>query len=242
MQVVILCGGQGIRLWPYTKRIPKPLIRIGGRPILYHVMRAYERFGFRDFILCLGYKGNLIQGYFEEHPEGWNIQFADTGLETPTGERIKRVESTVEGERFFATYADGVANVDLQRLLGHHQDKGRLATITVVKPSSPFGVVSIGDGGEVLSFQEKPLMQEWINGGFFVFSRGVFDHIHPGDVLERQVFERLAAMGQLTAFRHHGFWRCMDTYKDAIDLNDLAKGVGVPWDLYPPRGEAEVVA
>jgi glucose-1-phosphate cytidylyltransferase len=243
MRVVILCGGQGIRLWPYTRRIPKPLIRIGGKPILHHVMKAYERFGYRDFILCLGYKGDQIRKYFEENPEGWNIHYVDTGLESPTGERIRRIASAVDGEAFFATYADGVANVDLEELLRYHRGRGRIATITVVRPFSPFGVVTIGEGGEVVSFQEKPLMQDWINGGFFVFSREVFDHIRSGEVLEREVFGRLAALGQLSAYRHSGFWRCMDTYKDAIDLNDLAKAPEAPWDLLPNQsGRAEVVA
>ena len=236
MQVVILCGGRGIRLWPETKSLPKPIIRIGEKPILWHVMNAYDRFGFRDFVLCLGYKGDAIRRYFAKGVRGWNIEFAQTGERTPTGERIKKIEHLIDGDQFFATYADGLANLDLRQLKEHHETGGRLATITVVKPLSPFGIVNTGEDGQVVRFEEKPRMNQWINGGFFVLSTGVFDHIDRGDILERDVFRKLVRIDQLRAFKHRGFWRCMDTYKDAIELNELANHEEPPWNFHD--GEA----
>lgn len=231
MKVVILCGGMGIRLWPSTQTIPKPLIRIGGKPILWHVMKFYERFGYRDFVLCLGYKGDLIRKYFRAHPETWNIDFAETGLETPTGGRIKKIEHLVDGNRFLTTYADGLANLRLDRLVRFHERSAKVAAITVVRPLSPFGIVTVDGNSSVLHFEEKPQMNQWINGGFFVFSEEVFDHIETDDVLERDVFEKLVKIDELVAFKHRGFWRCMDTYKDAEELNKLAREKKVPWNI-----------
>lgn len=232
MQVVILCGGLGIRLRPQTRDIPKPMIRVGGRPILWHVMKSFGRFGYRDFILCLGYKGEVIRDYFRKSRQRWNVEFAETGANTPTGERVKRIEHLVKGGDFFTTYTDGLADLDLRKLREYHENKRTLATVTVVKPTSPFGIVDLADDGEVTRFEEKPRMDHWINGGFFVFSEGIFDHIEPGDVLEKQVFDKLVGMNQLRAFRHHGFWRCVDTYKDAMELNELARQKKPPWNSY----------
>ncbi len=242
LQTVILCGGRGIRLWPHTREIPKPMVRVGGRPILWHVMKSYERFGYRDFVLCLGYKGDCIRKYFRSRSNGWNIQFAPTGLSTPTGERIKRIEPLIEGKHFFVTYADGLANLDLPRLWEHHLTVGKLATISVVKAPSPFGIVDVDEQGSVLRFQEKPRMDQWINGGFFVFSKGVLGHIEGGDTLEHEVFGRLVRKNQMGAYKHDGFWRCMDTYKDAVELNEIAKRGPPPWHLPPeaPPSTAEV--
>jgi glucose-1-phosphate cytidylyltransferase len=232
--VAILCGGRGTRLQEHTRAIPKPLVEIGGRPILWHVMSIYASQGFRRFVLCLGYKGELIQQFVAdtEWPADADVICAPTGLDTPTGGRIKRVAEHLPDETFYATYADGVADIDLSKLRAHHEDHGALATMTVVRPELQFGVTEIDESGRVYGFREKPRSEHWINGGFFCFEPHVLDYLEEDSVLERTPLERLAADGELRAFRHGGFWECMDTYKDAVLLNDLWDSGNAPWKLW----------
>jgi glucose-1-phosphate cytidylyltransferase len=229
--VVILCGGRGTRLREHTQTIPKPLVEIGGRPILWHVMRIYAHQGFHRFVLCLGHKGELIEEFVRDNglPDGLSIDCVPTGEDTPTGGRIARVRDRVEQARFCVTYADGVADIDLQALLDCHAGHGGLATMTVVQPELQFGVAQLNGEGVVEGFQEKPQFEGWINGGFFVFEPGALDYIGEDSTLEREPLESLANDGQLRAYRHTGFWDCMDTYKDAVLLNDLWEAGRAPW-------------
>jgi glucose-1-phosphate cytidylyltransferase len=232
--VVILCGGRGTRLREHTETIPKPLVEIGGRPILWHVIRIYAEQGFRRFVLCTGHRGDLIEEFVENDglPRGLEIVCVATGEDTPTGGRIARVGDRLARERFCVTYADGVADIDLAALLRFHADHGALATMTVVRPELQFGVADLDGDGHVRGFTEKPRFEGWINGGFFCFEPGALDYIAADSILEREPLERLAASGQLRAFRHTGFWDCMDTYKDAVLLNDLWAAGRAPWKLW----------
>jgi glucose-1-phosphate cytidylyltransferase len=231
--VVVLCGGRGTRLQEHTHSIPKALVEIGGRPILWHVVRIYAAQGVRRFILCTGYLGEMIERFVadEAWPEPVEIECVDTGLDTPTGGRIKRIEDRVEGA-FHATYADGVANIDLAALTEYHRGHGDLATVTVVRPHSQFGVAEVDGDGRVRGFAEKPQLDHWVNGGFFCFEHGALGYIAEDSVLEREPLERLAGLGQLHAYRHEGFWECMDTYKDAVLLNDIWAAGGAPWKVW----------
>jgi glucose-1-phosphate cytidylyltransferase len=232
--VVILCGGRGTRLREHTQMIPKALVEVGGRPILWHVIRIYAEQGFRRFLLCTGHKGELIERFVREDglPGGLEIECVDTGEDTPTGGRVARVAERLRGERFCVTYADGVADIDLRAELAFHEAHGRQATMTVVQPSLQFGVARI-DGSDVVErFEEKPRFDGWVNGGFFVFQPRVLDVLADGSVLEREPLQRLAGSRELRAFRHTGFWDCMDTYKDAVLLNDLWAAGRAPWKLW----------
>lgn len=231
--VVILCGGRGTRLQEHTRSIPKPLVEIGGRPIVWHVIQIYAAQGLRDFVLLTGYRGEMIEEFASATtwPEGVTVRCLDTGLDTPTGGRIHRAADLLEGRRFLATYADGVADIDLDALRAFHAGGGALATMTVVRPELQFGIADL-DGDRVLGFQEKPPSEHWVNGGFFVFEPAALDAIGPDHVLEREPLEALASAGQLRAFRHEGFWDCMDTYKDAVLLNDLWAAGDPPWKVW----------
>jgi glucose-1-phosphate cytidylyltransferase len=233
MDVVILCGGRGTRLQERTQEIPKPLVEIGGQPILWHIARLYAEQGLRRFVLCTGYKGELIEAFVRAQmwPEGVEVTCVDTGLDTPTGGRIHRIADRV-GERFCATYGDGLADIDLRAELAFHRRHGATATMTVVRPELQFGIADIDDDDRVTGFHEKPRGEHWVNGGFFVFQRDVFDVLTEESVLERGPLERLAADGQLRAYRHTGFWECMDTYKDAVALNDLWAAGRAPWKVW----------
>jgi glucose-1-phosphate cytidylyltransferase len=238
--VVILCGGRGTRLQEHTQAIPKPLVEIGGLPIVWHVIELYARQGFRRFLLATGYRGELIERFVAAHEwrDGVCVECVDTGLDTPTGGRIKLLAPRLVGaEPFCATYADGLADVDLDALLAFHRDHGALASMTVVRPRLQFGVTELADDGRVTGFREKPTSEHWINGGFFCFSAAVLDYFDVDSVLEREPLERLAAAGELRAHRHERFWECMDTYKDAVALNDLWESGCVPWrvPLAPAR-------
>jgi glucose-1-phosphate cytidylyltransferase len=231
--VVILCGGRGTRLQEHTQAIPKPLVEIGGHPIVWHVIQLYAIQGFRRFILATGYKGELIEQFVAEceWPDGVRVECEDTGLETPTGGRIKLLEERLAGEgRFCATYADGVADIDLDALLQFHSQHGALASMTVVRPELQFGVTELdSEDGRVTGFREKPRSEHWINGGFFCLQRDALKYLESDSVLERAPLERLAQEGELRAYRHEGFWECMDTYKDAVALNDLWASGKAPW-------------
>jgi glucose-1-phosphate cytidylyltransferase len=236
--VAILCGGRGTRLRERTLEIPKPLVEIGGRPIVEHVIALYAAQGFRRFLLATGYRSELIERFAAAHrwPEGVVVECVDTGLDTPTGGRLKRLEAWLAHEpTFCATYADGLADLDLARLLAFHEGHGALATMTVVRPELPFGVAELDGGdGRVLGFTEKPHSEHWVNGGFFCFCAGVLEYLAHDSVLEREPLQGLAAADQLRAFRHEGFWECMDTYKDAVALNDLWASGAAPWRRIRP--------
>jgi glucose-1-phosphate cytidylyltransferase len=207
-------------------------VEIGGLPILWHVIQLYAAQGFTCFLLATGYRGEQIESFVRDAswPAGIDVRCRDTGLDTPTGGRIKLLEPDLQGERFCATYADGLASVDLDALLTFHERHGRLASMTVVRPELQFGVTKLdGADGRVLGFHEKPRSEHWINGGFFCFEPAVLDRLQPDSVLERKPLEGLAADDQLRAYRHEGFWECMDTYKDAVALNDLWESGAPPW-------------
>jgi glucose-1-phosphate cytidylyltransferase len=233
--VVILCGGRGTRLQEHTQSIPKPLVEIGGEPIVWHVIQIYAAQGFRSFLLCTGYKGEQIEEFVRVRgwPDGIEVRCLDTGLDTPTGGRIRRAGLALEGRPFCATYADGVADIDLARLTEFHTSHGDLATMTVVQPELQFGVAQLNGDGRVRGFTEKPRLEHWINGGFFCFEPGALDYIADDSILEREPLERLAGDGQLHAYRHEGFWECMDTYKDAVLLNDAWSQARAPWRIWP---------
>ncbi|MHB8656603.1 MAG: sugar phosphate nucleotidyltransferase [Solirubrobacteraceae bacterium] len=232
--VVILCGGRGTRLQEHAQSIPKPLVEIGGRPILWHVIQIYLAQGFRRFLLLTGYKAQMIEDFAEltSWPAGTVVRSLDTGADTPTGGRIALAADELDGKRFCLTYADGVADIDLNALLSEHERFGSHATMTVVRPELPFGVAEVNDEGIVHGFVEKPRSERWINGGFFCFERTVLELLTRDTVLEREPLARLAAAGELRAFRHDGFWDCMDTYKDAVVLNDLWESGQAPWKVW----------
>jgi glucose-1-phosphate cytidylyltransferase len=254
-KAVILAGGLGTRLAEETTVRPKPLVEIGGLPILWHIMKIYSHFGVRDFIICLGYKGYMVKEYFANYylhtcdltfdlrenrtiihskrTEDWSVTLVDTGSETMTGGRLKRIADWVGDETFCMTYGDGVADVDIAALVAHHQAEGRRATVTVVNPPGRYGAVELHDHG-VTGFREKPVSDSgWINGGFFVLSPAVFEYIAGDEVaFEGEPLERLAAEGQLTAYKHGGFWQAMDTLRDKNQLEDLWRRDRAPWAVW----------
>jgi glucose-1-phosphate cytidylyltransferase len=215
MQVLILCGGRGTRL---NGERPKPLIEIGGRPIVWHVISIYAAQGFDEFVLLTGYKGEEVAAWVAQEDWDVSVQCIDTGANTPTGGRVHAVRDRLS-DRFCLTYADGVADVDLHALLARHEAAGGLATMTVVRPELPFGVAVL-NGSRITGFAEKPQSEQWVNGGFFVLEPGALAYLDAGSVLEREPLERLAADGALAAYRHTGFWRSLDTAKDAIALEE----------------------
>jgi glucose-1-phosphate cytidylyltransferase len=238
--VVILCGGRGTRLQEHSPALPKPLIEIGGRPILWHVINMYLAHGFGRFLLLTGYRGEQLEAFVAA--TGWprdaRIDCLDTGADTPTGGRLLQAAPLLDEDRFCLAYADGVADLDLGSLLAFHRDHAGQATMAVVQPRLPFGVARLDRDGSVLGFTEKPRSELWVNAGFFCFERATFDVLEPDSVLERAPLERLAAAGQLRAFRHRGFWECMDTYKDWITLNELWSDGRAPWKASPDRDPA----
>jgi glucose-1-phosphate cytidylyltransferase len=230
--VVILCGGRGTRLRERTETVPKALVEIGGRPILWHVIGIYAAQGFERFLLATGYLGESIEDFAsaQRWPAGMSVECVDTGLDTPTGGRVSRLAERLD-ERFCVTYADGVADIDLAAQLETHEAHGSLATVTVVRPHLQWGIAELGPDNRVEGFVEKPRSEHWINGGFFCFEPEALRYMDAGSVLEREPLEQLAVDGQLRAFRHDGFWDCMDTYKDAVVLNDLWAGGEAPWPV-----------
>lgn len=220
--------------------MPKALVEIGGRPILWHVVQIYAAQGFERFLLATGYLGEAVEelAAAERWPDGVRVECVDTGLDTPTGGRIALLADRLGDEPFCVTYADGVADVDLGALLEFHREGGALATLTVVRPDLQWGVAEL-DGDSVSGFVEKPRSEHWINGGFICFEPGVLAYLDEGSVLEREPLARLAADSELRAYRHEGFWDCMDTYKDAVVLNDLWNGGEAPWRIWDAASAAE---
>ncbi len=233
--MVILCGGAGTRLREHGQSIPKPLVEIGGRPILWHVIGIYAAEGFKDFLLLTGFRSELIEEFVgrEPWPAGLRVRCLETGLDTPTGGRLRRAAAELGSEETVCvTYADGLSDIDLHELLSVHREGGVQATLTVVRPELPFGVAELNGDGIVRGFQEKPRSERWINGGFFCFEPQVLRSVGMDEVLERHALSRLAEAGQLRAFRHQGFWACMDTYKDAVALNELWTSGRPPWTVW----------
>jgi glucose-1-phosphate cytidylyltransferase len=222
MKVLILCGGRGTRL---NGERPKPLIEIGGRPILWHVMSIYAAQGLDDFLLLTGYQGEAVAEWARSAP--WRVECVDTGLDTPTGGRVHAVADRLDAP-FCLTYADGLADIDLAALVSHHRAGGALATITVVRPELPFGIAMV-DGERVTGFHEKPRAEQWVNGGFMVLEPAALEYLSADAVLEREPLERLAGDGALGAYRHEGYWRCLDTYKDAVVLEEECESGSPPW-------------
>jgi glucose-1-phosphate cytidylyltransferase len=233
-KVAILCGGRGTRLQAHSPSLPKPLVEIGGQPILWHVIQIYLAQGFRRFLLLTGYQAELIERFAgdSDWPADASVECLDTGLDTPTGGRVWRAAEQLAEERFCLTYADGVADIDLHALLAEHDRHRPLATMTVVRPELQFGVAELNGDGAVRGFVEKPRSDHWVNGGFFCFEPEFLEHLEDDSVLEREPLARLAADGQLRAFQHQGFWDCLDTYKDALLLNDLWQDGHAPWRVW----------
>lgn len=243
-----------MRLQEETEYRPKPLVPVGGRPILWHIMQIYARAGFREFILCLGYKGEMIKDYFLNYEamssdftvrlggqgavtynslhgeQDHIVTLADTGLETMTGGRIKMVEKYIDGDTFMLTYGDGVSDIDIKALLKYHNSHGHIATVTAVHPISRFGMLEISNKGNVVNFAEKPVMNDWMSAGFFVFNRRFFKYLEGSDhYIEFDTLHRLAKEGELMAYRHEGFFFSMDTYRDYVHLNELWDKGQTPW-------------
>jgi glucose-1-phosphate cytidylyltransferase len=224
MKVVLLAGGFGTRLSEYTKTIPKPMIKVGGQPMLIHIMKHYAKYGFKDFYIALGYKGKIIKKFFKKNFFDWNVNLIETGKNTMTGGRLKRLKKYIGNERFMMTYGDGLSNVNLKKLLKFHKKNKKLVTLTAVRPPARFGALKI-KGGHVSSFKEKSKLDEgWINGGFFVIEPEFFSFIrNDGTYLEREPLEKVTKKKQLAAFKHEGFWQCMDTKRDKDNLNKILK-------------------
>jgi len=228
MKTLILCGGKGTRAYPHTTQVPKPLLEVAERPVLEHVMQIYARQGFTSFVLAAGFKKDMIEAFADTVPSDWDVDVVDTGEETNTGGRIARCRDRM-GDTFFATYSDGLADIDLHELRAFHGSHDGSATLTTVPLPSQYGTIVFGETRRVSLFREKPVLGDhWINGGFFVFDQSVFDH-WAGEDLERDVLPALGAAEQLYAYQHRGFWKSMDTYKDALDLTALVVEGKGPW-------------
>jgi glucose-1-phosphate cytidylyltransferase len=257
MKVVILCGGQGTRMREETEYRPKPLVEVGGRPVLWHIMKTYSHYGFREFILCLGYRGNMIKEYFlnyeamnsdfticlgrqhtvsyhgEHNEQDFKVTLADTGIDTMTGGRIKRIQKYVGDEPFMVTYGDGLSDIDIPSLLEFHRSHGRISTVSTGKPTSRFGLLDIDEDNQVLSFVEKPTLEGWTNIGYFIFQPEIFQYLDSDQcILEREPLETLARERQLRARHHPGFFFAMDTYREYLALNELWNQGKAPWKVW----------
>jgi len=246
MKTIILCGGMGTRLKEETEFKPKPIVEVGGKPILWHIMKIYSHYGYQDFILALGYKGSMIKDYFlkqkyytsdfllrpqegriinffkNDNPENenFNIIFAETGLETPHGERVLKVKKHIQEDMFMVTYGDGLADIDINKLVDFHKNHGKIATISGVHPISRWGLVNAGENNIVTEFAQKPQLYDYVNGGFMVFNKEFFNFLKPEDMIE-DALARLIPLKQLALYKHEGFWYSMDTYRDFLLLNEL---------------------
>jgi glucose-1-phosphate cytidylyltransferase len=258
MKTVILCGGAGTRLREETEYRPKPMVEVGGRPILWHIMKLYAASGHRDFVVCLGYRGQMIKEYFLNYEamnndfticlgrsnriiyhgahkeQDFNVTLAETGADTMTGGRVKRVESHIDGDTFMVTYGDGVSDVNIRKLIAFHKAHGRWATVTTVRPTSRFGMIKVDKKGHVVDFSEKPKLSGWASAGFFVFNRRVLDHLveDASCILEKEPLEALARKRQLVSYQHDGFFFAMDTYREYLHLNELWNSGKAPWKVW----------
>jgi len=257
MKVVLLAGGLGTRISEHSHLMPKPMIEIGGQPILWHIMKSYSHYGYNEFVICAGYKQHVIKEYFADYylhrsditfdfntnskmkihgsdAEPWVVTIVDTGLNTMTGGRIKKIRDHVGNEPFMMTYGDGVCDIDLKKLEAFHKSHGKLATLTAVQPGGRFGILEIDKNKNVSSFAEKRKEDGgWINGGFMIFQPQIFDYINNDETtLEREPLEKLSAEGQLVAFEHNGFWQCMDTLRDKHLLDELLETNEAPWKVW----------
>lgn len=257
MKVVILAGGRGTRISEETQNIPKPMVRIGGKPILWHIMKTYSQYGFHDFIICLGYKSYMIKEYFSHYflhtsdvtidmrqqnsvkvhttaSEPWKITLVDTGLETMTGGRVKRIQKYIGNEPFLLTYGDGLTNLDIRKAVQFHKKHGKIMTLTTVQPLGRFGLLELGKGDRVKGFYEKPKGEHtWINAGYFVVEPKIFKYLGGDDtMLEKKPLERLAKEGEMFAYKHRGFWYPMDTLRDKIYLEQLWDAGKAPWKIW----------
>ena len=256
MKAVLLAGGLGTRMREETEFRPKPMVEVGGRPVLWHIMKVLGQQGITDFVICAGYKSEYIKNYFYNygasnldftvrlgdqsttvfhgsHDEfDWTVTVADTGEATSTGGRIKLIEKYVAGESFLATYGDGIADIDLSALTAFHKSHGKTATMTVTQPTSRFGVVEIEDSGLVKQFREKPKVNDWINMGYFVFDPGIFSYLDLESVLEEEPLRKLASEGEIGAHKHSGFWQPMDTYRESLLLNNMWDTGQAPWKIW----------
>lgn len=255
MKAVILCGGKGTRMREETEYRPKPLVLVGGKPILWHIMKHYSSYGINDFILCAGYKGDMIKQYFMEmnwrnndftvhingekkidyhtkEEEQWNITIIDTGLETQTAGRLKKVKKYIDEDEFMFTYGDGLSDVKLDELLKYHHKKNKIATLTGVHPISSFGLMETEDG-IVKSFREKPALKDMVNGGYMILNKKVFDYIPEKDCMfEQEPLRKLAADEALAVYEHNGFWKAIDTFKDVETVNKMCEGGNTPWKVW----------
>ncbi|OGH95340.1 MAG: glucose-1-phosphate cytidylyltransferase [Candidatus Melainabacteria bacterium GWA2_34_9] len=262
MKVVILAGGFGTRISEETDLIPKPMIEIGGKPILWHIMKIYSQYGLNEFIILLGYKGYLIKEYFANYflhhsditinlsentreihltnVESWKITLIDTGLNTMTGGRIKKIQRFFKDETFMLTYGDGVGDINIFELLNYHRKNGKLATVTTVQPSGKFGALNLDNQGVVSSFREKPKSDNsWVNGGFFVLEPEIFNYIKDENIIwEKEPLENLAKDGQLVAYKHYGFWKPMDTLNDKKELERLWNSDNAPWQIWDDQSNS----
>ena len=258
MKIVILAGGLGTRISEETTLRPKPMVEIGAMPILWHIMKIYSHFGFKEFVICLGYKGYMIKEFFvnyhrhssdltidlknnnikfhNSNSEDWKVTLVDTGETAMTGSRIKKIKNYIDGD-FCLTYGDGLSNVNIKDLVKFHKEHNKIATLTAIKSVSRFGVLEINnnENGKIISFKEKPEeAKDWINGGFFVLSKKIFDYIGDGDdiILEQEVLNKLAEDGQLMSFKHRSFWHCMDNLRDKINLEEMWKNNEAAWKIW----------
>ena len=230
MKVILLAGGFGTRLSEYTDTIPKPMVQIGGKPMLWHIMNLYAQYNHIDFFVALGYKGEVIKEYFSKKAEKWNINLIDTGQKTMTGGRVKRLQKLLGNETCMLTYGDGLSDINLDSLIDFHKSHRKLITVSAVRPPARFGAIQLR-GDRVTSFKEKSYLGEgWINGGFFVIEPGFFNFIDGDDTyLEREPLERAVSKGELFAYKHNGFWQCMDTKRDKDNLEEIYLK-GAPWE------------
>ena len=254
MKVIILAGGLGTRLSEYTESVPKPMVTVGGRPILWHIMKTYAHYGHKDFYIATGYKSEVIKEYFlnyntlnsdfmvntmtgkvdliDSKNNDWQVTLCDTGLNSMTGGRVKRMKSFIGNEPFMLTYGDGVSNIDISELIKFHKNHGKMVTVSAVRPTARFGEIEM-QGNKVISFQEKPqTSKSWINGGYFVIEPSFFDFINDDStILEREPLEKAASIGELMAFHHEGYWQCMDTKRDRDNLEKLWAADKAPWKI-----------
>jgi len=256
LPAVILAGGLGTRIREETEFKPKPMIEIGGRPVLWHIMKHLSAHGIDRFVICVGYKGDIIRDYFlnyrarnndftvqlgshndltfhSDHQESdWTVTIAETGALTNTGGRVLEIQRYVKGEKFLCTYGDGLSDIDINNLKAFQENTGKIATVTAVRPLSRFGVMDLDSNDNVISFREKPQAEGWINGGFFIFKPQIFDYLSPDIVLENKPLQKLASEKQLAAFRHEGFWQPMDTFRESKMLNELWDSGKPPWRIF----------